>query len=815
MNISFRDVPTFGALFDKIQKSFILLNENFNVVFYNKYAELLLSIENESVGFGFNELMQLSNKQVRLNNLGLVNNVPIQTSTNAKQLELHQVTIDNEDMWLITDQVIIEKQDAYNILAKASTEITGFSTDLIRTPQNYIDEIRGFFENIIKRMPCYVYWKDKNFRYVFINDLTAQIMGLSSPQDAIGKTDYEFGWDSALVDSYRETDTKIINTGKSVKNHQEDLIDKNGKVYHTLVNKLPLKSSSGEVIGVLGITVDVTNIKEIELQLQEAKEKAESGNRAKSEFLANMGHDSRTPLTGLIGFSELLCDEVTNPEHREHAALVYECANQLLELFNSILDLIEADKLSEDDINSGLFDVREMIEELMALERPAVKMKHLDFFSEIDDQVPLYLVGDKTKLKRVLLNLIGNALKFTEKGSITLNVGLESLKEGMVSLIFSVKDTGVGIAKECQGKIFERFFKITPSYKGRYKGYGLGLHIVQRYVTLLGGQVSLESELGHGTTFLVRVTLPVGEEPAPKRVGSILAPNPEITDKTPVAVTKASQVASTPALLKDKLQVLLVEDNRPALVVLKSMVSRYDVQVSTAMDAEKAFELIQARDFDLLITDLGLPGKQGTDLSAMIRKFEHQEIRRPAMKIVALTGHAIDEVKRDCIQAGMNEVFRKPMQKDVLDKLLNPLITSKTLTPSAPTKKTLGVALPETEAELFQIEQLPLFDMAAALNFLGDEALIREMFQDFRKDGIDGDLPALTKAHDEGDWATVERLAHKMKGGAAYGSKRLHQAFLYMERYLKAGHSNCSEQLYQQMMTTIEETTKALEGLFK
>jgi two-component system aerobic respiration control sensor histidine kinase ArcB len=679
------------------------------------------------------------------------------------------------------------------------------------------NNIAYYLTGIMEAIPGCLYWKNIDRIYLGCNKLTATLAGLSSPYEVIGKTDKELWGEQAP--SLALNDAKVISEGKTLL-VEEELKAADGRwVYFTGV-KMPLRDENNKIIGIIGNSLDITELKKTQEELKAAKEKAESANQAKSEFLANMGHDLRTPLTGIIGFSQILKDEIQNPERREYARMLYESSCQLLELFNSILDLIEVDQLHENDLAQQSFEIRELMSELMALEMPAIKAKNLEMSVQVDDTVPPYLISDKMKLKRVLLNLIGNALKFTEKGSVTLGVALEApIQNGMAKVIFSIKDTGIGIDKELQTKVFERFFKVTPSYKGVYKGYGLGLNIVQKYVGLLGGMVNLDSEVGVGTTFSLKLSLPIGQKPiiqegiikiAEKAITTIEEPAREETTTTQSVISPNNSL-HTP-LSKNKLQVLLVEDNAMALAVLKTLVSKFDVQISTATDAEHAYELVKAQSFDLLITDLGLPDQQGTELSKMIRRLEHKEMRKPLMKIVALTGHDIEEVSKSCLECGINEVFRKPMKIEVLENLLKPLIHAKTSKHEEDKAVLEGSDLPNTEAELFQIGQYQLFDLSLALATLGSEEFVRDIFKNFKKDGVDPDLPTLKLAHEKHDWQTIENLAHKMKGGATYGTTRLYYALLYMERYLKAGYSKCSELLYQQMIKTIEETVAYLEN---
>jgi two-component system aerobic respiration control sensor histidine kinase ArcB len=678
------------------------------------------------------------------------------------------------------------------------TERKTYEENLLNKKRN----VERTLASIIDNLPGHVYWKDANFVFQGCNLAQAKSAGFESPEDLIGKTDYEMPWREE-ADILRKSDHEVFNSRTTITREEISKIASSKQVAIYLSKKTPLYNEVGAVVGVLGISFDITERKKLDQDLLEAKEKAETASRAKTEFIANMGHDIRTPLTGIIGFSRYLEEEIQNQERKACAKQIYESGEQLLGLLNGVLDLVTAESTHENSVLQMSFDVRQVIHDVFQLEVPAVKTRHLEIRENVDARLPCYLEGDRMKLHRILLNLIGNAIKFTELGYIEISVQLVEMQGDIAVVSFAVKDTGIGIPDELQGQVFDRFFKVIPSYKGLYTGNGIGLHIAQKYVRLLGGQLELESQVGVGTKFFFTIPMKKGEAPTDEN----LEHSPLMIAESPtVSEFRLSQVESQRAL-----KVLLVEDNKPAMTVLKMMVQKFDVSISAASDAESAFELIAKQPFDLLITDLGLPGKQGDELSTMIRIFEQQQARKP-MTIIGLTGHALGEISKACIDAGMNELYRKPMTQDALKKLLTPLINEHKPQETPEVKKGLGPDLPETEAELFEINQHALFDLNVAKSFLGNEVVVRDIFKTFKQDGIADDLVALKAAHAQGDWTAVQKLAHKMKGGAVYGTVRLHYALLYMERYLKAGHTQSVEQLYAQMLRVIAETLNNIDA---
>jgi two-component system aerobic respiration control sensor histidine kinase ArcB len=667
----------------------------------------------------------------------------------------------------------------------------------------HIQHIRTYYENIIGGLPCYVYWKDKDFVYLGCNDLTAQLLHLPTRHAIVGKTDYDFGWEEDVVDSYRTIDMEIVHKGEAILNIEETVII-DEKLIYLLVNKEPLFNEHNEIIGILGISIDITDRKRMENDLLQAKIAAEAASLAKTEFIANMGHDIRTPLTGIIGLSQHLEEEIQTLEGKEWAKQVHESGKQLLGLLNGVLDLITADIASEDNVRQAPFNIRQLMHDVLELERPAVTAHQLLIESHIDEKIPPILVGDEMKLHRILLNLAGNAIKFTKEGHIELNARLLSQSHDEAKIEFAVKDTGIGIPDNLQQRVFDQFFKISPSYKGLYVGNGIGLHIVQKYVALLGGEIKLASQVSVGTTFSFVLSLKVGNQLTEltsalsnERAGF----NRTINESTPLIETKS-------------IRVLLVEDNIPSLSVINIMMKKLTPNVSTAVNAELAFELMKSHLFDLVITDIGLPGHSGDELSTMIRALEKDEQRVPAV-IVGLTGHAMYDIQKRCLDAGMNYIYSKPIAFESLKKLTQSLVIHQeksTITHQPASSGALGEDLPYSENELFELDQYPILDMQLALKNLGSETIAHDIFNSLITEGISDDLAVIQQAHDRGDWKTVEKLAHKMKGGACYGTVRLYYALLYMERYLKASHMRCVEALYSQMLNVIEETMTFLKA---
>lgn len=664
-------------------------------------------------------------------------------------------------------------------------------------------------QNVVKYAPGFFYWKDCNSVYQGCNDEFARLAGLESIDQVKGKTDFDLIW-KERAELYVEIDKLVLETGEARLNHEEKITISSNKTITAITNKVPLLDDKNNIIGILGITTDITDLKE-------AKEKAEAANNAKTEFIANMSHDIRTPLSGIIGMSKFLEDKTNDPEEKQYALWVNESGEQLLKLLNGVLDIVSAAHLSEDDVHQDTFDLRQSIEDIVQLEKPTVHQKNLKFHVEIDPQIPQYIVSDRFKLNRILLNLVGNAIKFTEQGYIAVQIKQLAKDKKNVTLKFSVIDTGLGIPKSLQSKIFERFYRISPSYKGDHHGHGVGLHIVEKYVALLGGEIQLESEKGKGTTFYFTISLAIGE---PKNAitlsQSITSPLPSVhTDL--LNSTIRQKPLSTPNQ-EGMPSILLVEDNFIALRMAERITEQAGCCYTSVANGEEALELAKSKHFDLILTDIGLPGISGNELTRLIRE-EEKGAKKTPIPIVGLTAHGLIDAENESLEAGMNQLLSKPIKLPMLQMILTKFIGDKFIRPpseSTQEEKNLGLDLPDNDKKLFALDDYPLLDINEGITNLGNDAILRELLSTMALQELPNELVRLQKAYAESNWNKVEELAHKLKSGAVYcGTLKLKFACQYLERYRKAGHEKLLDKLYLQLLKVIEETNHSIHDWLK
>lgn len=497
-------------------------------------------------------------------------------------------------------------------------------------------------------------------RYVIANSAGQKLTGLR-PEDILGKTAAEiFGgvvgekalaWHMSVVQSKNEATYEMslpsVQKTKYLRTTLKPVFDENGNLTH-----------------LVGSSADVTSERERDTALelaQIAKEKAEEASQAKAQFLANMSHEIRTPMNGILGISELLNETDLDDQQTLYSNTISKSAIALLDVINDVLDFskIKADKIS---LNDAPFSLRDIITDLSALLSARAAHKGIDLIVEYPDSAPANFIGDANKIRQILTNLIGNAIKFTEQGHVALRVSYE-VERKEHPLCLSVSDTGPGIGDADKATIFSAFQQIDSKATRGVEGTGLGLAITQALVERMGGAVGVESAVGQGATFTVNLGLkPQCEKSAQSRLHN------EATSRShPLAVASRSddKTVSRPLQSLQGMKILIAEDNKTNQLIVRKLLEPTGADIRLVENGLLAVEAYKAELFDLILMDLSMPVMGGLEATRLIRKTE-ADMPHPKCQIIALTANAQPSDAEACLAAGMNSFLAKPFRRQEL-----------------------------------------------------------------------------------------------------------------------------------------------------
>ncbi|MCE3043554.1 response regulator [Legionella sp. 16cNR16C] len=658
-------------------------------------------------------------------------------------------------------------------------------------------------ELLFNSMPFnYIFWKNKEGVYMGAN--TNQIALFDhNGQGFIGKTIYEIITDYEAARKIDEIDRKVMQDGTSLT--LEDLVTTaQGEQRVFLTQKQPIRNRSGEIVGLLGFSVDITERKKMEDDLRRSKEMAEEANKAKTEFLENMRHDIRTPLTGIVGFADLLKMDSNTPHIHEYADNLIASSHALLELMDEVLEAI---RVSSGEIPKlkKKFDLRHSLEHVIKLNRARAAQKSLSLSLDFDKSIPRYVIGDKVRIHRIVLELVANALNFTDTGFVKLTALLAKRQGQQLVIKLAIEDSGIGIPKDKQQEIYVQFKRLTPSYQGIYKGAGLGLSVVKQFVDELNGEIYVTSEPRIGSCFTCIIPL---QEPLLDDDLGIEEYSSTAEDEL-YETTYAQQIKPPgPFVQSLEHRVLVVEDNIIAQHAAKSLLTKLQCTVDIAENGIKALELWKTQHYDLILMDIGLPDIDGYEVTHAIRV--HELTKKTHTPIIALTAHAGDENKKRCIDAGMNAVLTKPLTAKNCSDIVIAFIPGRHAPENGP-ENSYRSDLPQIESHLFKLNAFPLLDIEEGLKTNGTESQLADMLSFMVKDSLPQDFLLMKEAHNQGNWEKTQQLAHKIKGGAVYvGALRIKMACQYLERYWKSGQRKLLEPLYQQAAAVITESIRAI-----
>jgi PAS domain S-box-containing protein len=520
-----------------------------------------------------------------------------------------------------------------------------------------------FRAELLDAIPVAIYYKDARGRFLGMNRALEWLFDIDR-HTAVGRTSAEV-FSDGYADVHIERDREVL-TRPTRQSYEMEMPLSDGTPRTLYYSKASMTDSTGSVTGMIGVIFDTTERKSLERRLGEAKDAAEAASLAKSQFLANMSHEIRTPMNGIIGMTELVLDTALTQHQRDYLETVRQSADALMEIINDLLDLskIEAGHMELESID---FEPRALLEHLCRPIALSAQRKSLAFALELGAGVPALARGDPGRLRQVLVNLLGNAVKFTQRGAVTLTVdartGSTAGDAPSIVLDCEVGDTGVGIPADKQELVFDAFAQADSSTTRRFGGTGLGLAITRRLVEAMGGSISVSSAPGLGSRFRFTVALRLASEatatPGSPEAGAVPVLVPAGAAGGAAGGAAAATDAHDPASDRP-LRVLLAEDNVVNQQLALLMLRKLGHEVVVAADGRQACEQVAQGDFDLVLMDMQMPEMDGIEATRCIRDAGHR------LPIVAMTANAMDADRARCIAAGMNGFLAKPVRAPAL-----------------------------------------------------------------------------------------------------------------------------------------------------
>ncbi len=553
-----------------------------------------------------------------------------------------KVTVLHRDGEEFEIEVILSPMQSGNSLALVARQISQRNFTEVEAEQRHHALMDQLGE-------CYVE-SDLRGKITFVNKAYCNTYGVSR-EDRKG-SDYKMMFAPELASLFRDAYSKVYRTGETVKLDYSMTLHNGRHVFNEQSISLR-RDVQGNPVGFMVLIRDCFERKQNELELVKARQAAETASKAKGEFLANMSHEIRTPLNGVIGMLELARETNLTSTQREFLEMAHSAANSLLTVINDILDFskIEAGKL---ELEQTEFDLSEAVAQAVGITSLIALKKGLSLSSEIAPDVPRFLLGDPIRLKQVLLNLIGNAVKFTHHGQIKVRVRMEGMQDGKALLKFSVTDSGIGIPPEKQKVIFGAFSQADASTTRKFGGTGLGLAICSRVAQFMGGTVWVESETGKGSTFHFTAALETANGPSPKLTEAVVANH----------VPERSR----------KLKILLAEDNLINQKLAVCLLEKLGHEVAVAETGLEVLAKLEEHAFDLVFMDVQMPEMDGFTTTAAVRVQEEGANAR--IPIIAMTAHAMKGDRERCLEAGMDDYVSKPIHSDAINAAIKRVLKS-------------------------------------------------------------------------------------------------------------------------------------------
>ncbi|MFH1146893.1 MAG: response regulator [Pseudomonadota bacterium] len=631
------------------------------------------------------------------------------------------------DLYAIQAANIIQSSSLFDELEHRHIQLTRLTYDLRKTTvsKNYLD---GIFNGMLHSLVV----ADAGFNMTSLNPAASELLGYE--KEELAGQPLSMILEESIISEFEKA--RSGQSGIRMQGRDCNFLAKSGEPIPVKLGVSPLFDQDSSLPGHVLLAEDMRETRKLIRDLEESKQAADDANRIKSEFLANMSHEIRTPMNGVIGMTQLLLGTQLTKEQEECVETMRNSAESLMALLNDVLEIsrIETGDLT---LESVPFDLSRVLDEVCSGLAPSAAGKSLELTCAIDPSTPSSLVGDSSRLRQILLNLVGNSIKFTSTGRVSIRVENVRGRNDDAFLKFYVTDTGDGIPPEKQAHIFEKFVQVDGSIKRQYGGTGLGLAICKELVTMMGGTIGVESTLGQGSCFWFTALF---ERHAS---GRSIVP----------------QSAPSPQKKTGQIRILIAEDNPVNQKVASAMLKKAGCETEIVDNGAKAVEAVFQSEYDLIFMDIQMPVMDGLEAVGAIRSLE--QTRGGHRTIIAMTAQALAEDRQRCIEAGMDDYISKPITEEGLRALLNKWALEKNSTISAP-----PVLSPDKPAGMPEaVETAPIDTSAAMERFGNDKKFFLELLGDFIGKTSE-QIQAILQAIESSNAETVRREAHSIKGAA-------------------------------------------------
>jgi PAS domain S-box-containing protein len=690
-------------LFKENPNPILRINEEGKVILFNKASEKLLESISSSGKIIYNQWLKEINEAL------------ISGSDRKTELE-------TEGVYFLASFVPYPGRNFVDVFAM---DITGLkrqgSQDISerKKTKNKITQHEGFLQQVIDDLPYLVFVKDYQGKYIFVNKALAMLSN-TSKENIIGKSDFDLFGHKSVAENCQLSDRKVIDTKQEI-SEEEVFINNEGEKFWFYTIKKPLISE--EDMFILGITINITERKKALEEVLIAKGISEESIKAKENFISIMSHEIRTPINAVVGITNLLLRETVKPEQNELLRGLKVSSENLLKIVNNILDLskIEAGKLILENLDFCIKDIIESVKELYIYKAAE---KNININISIDTNVPLFVKGDSLRLQQILINLVSNAIKFTEEGKVDIRVRTSEISEHKIQLLFSISDTGIGIPQESLSAIFESFTQAEPGISKKYGGTGLGLTIAKKLIELQKGAITVKSKLNHGSEFIFHLEFEKSN----------------LTSRIPEKKIKKNRF--------NGIRVLIAEDQIMNKMIMLRFLEKENMIIRVAVNGKEVICFIENEEFDLILMDLQMPEMDGYEASLYIRN----KLKNKKIPIIALTASADSDIEDKIKAAGINDYITKPFDPSFLFKKIEDNLGLNNKVNYITGRKSA------TKMEPTKIIDLTYLKEASGNN----KKFLKEMIGIFlaQTPGLIANLHETSKAE---DWVEFRKIMHKVK----------------------------------------------------